>query len=168
MATRRKAASVPRKKKAASAAKLNARDFEAIRLLLSHYCMLIDKGDLKGLAALYHRNAVFSVSFDPVKSHTGRDTILAWYTRFFFDPPRKVGFPRHKLFEPCIIEQDGRVTATSYFDSDFVEADGKVRILAGRYDDVLVKERGRWYFKERSILIHHHYSPGTAQRGMAS
>lgn len=152
----------------ARARKLRPLDFEAIRQLLSHYCVLIDRGRLDELVALYHRDALFSVSFDSVKSHSGRDAILAWYSKFFYEPPRKVGSPRHKLFEPCILETQGRVTATSYFDSDFVEASGAVRILAGRYDDVLIKERGRWYFKERSILIHHHYSPGPAIAGMAS
>ena len=147
---------------------LGFQDFEAIRQLLSRYCMLIDQGDLLGLSELYHKNALFSVSFDSVKSHTGREAIHQWYARFFRERPGKVGFPRHKLFEPCIIAQDGRVTASSYFDSDFVEDSGAVRILAGRYDDELVKERGRWYFKSRTIIIHHHYSPGQAHAGMVA
>lgn len=147
---------------------LGFQDFEAIRQLLSRYCMLIDQGDLVGLSELYHRNATFSVSFDSVKSHSGREAILNWYARFFRERPGKVGFPRHKLFEPCIIAERGTVTASSYFDSDFVEESGAVRILAGRYDDVLVKNRGRWFFKSRTIVIHHHYSPGKAHPGMMS
>lgn len=152
---------------ATPAKSFTARDYEDARQLLSRYCMLIDQGRLQALSELYHRNAVFSVSFDKVKSHTGREAVLAWYTRFFNERPGKVGFPRHKLFEPCIVPEGDTLVASSYFDSDFVEAGGVVRILAGRYDDVLVKERGRWYFKQRSILIHHHYSPGKAVPGMA-
>jgi len=146
---------------------LGCHDFEDARQLLSRYCMLIDEGRLLDLSELFHRNALFSVSFDSVKSHIGRAAILAWYTRFFRERPGKVGFPRHKLFEPCITANGSTLIAASYFDSDFVEASGAVRILAGRYDDVLVKERGRWFFKQRTITIHHHYSPGQAQPGMA-
>lgn len=86
----------------------------------------------------------------------------------FVSAPAKVGFPRHKLFEPCIVADGATLSAASYFDSDFVEADGAVRILAGRYDDILVKDDGRWFFKQRTITIHHHYSPGQAQPGIAS
>lgn len=163
MATRPTASPASTKRKASA----SARDFEGARQLLSRYCMLIDQGKLLELSELFHRDAIFSVSFDSVKQHTGRDAVLAWYTRFFRERPGKVGFPRHKLFEPSLSASGGLVTASSYFDSDFVEASGDVRILAGRYDDVLIKERGRWFFKQRSIVINHHYSPGKASAGMA-
>ena len=142
-------------------------DYEGVRQLLSHYCVLIDHGKLVELSELYHSKALFSVSFDSVKNHTGRAAILAWYSRFFYQPPRKVRHPRHKLFEPCIVVNGNTATASTYFDSDFVEASGAVRILAGRYDDVLCKERGRWLFKERSITVCYHYSPGKGHEGMA-
>ena len=142
-------------------------DYEGVRQLLSRYCVLIDHGKLLELSELYHRKAVFAVSFDSVKNHTGRDAILAWYTRFFREPPRKVRHPRHKLFEPYIVVDGNTATASTYFDSDFVEARGAVRVLAGRYDDVLIKERGQWLFKERTITVCYHYSPGKGQEGMA-
>ncbi len=142
-------------------------DYEGVRQLLSRYCVLIDHGKLVELSELYHRKAIFSVSFDSVKNHAGRDAILAWYTRFFYEPPRKVRHPRHKLFEPYIVVNGNTATASTYFDSDFVESTGAVRILAGRYDDVVIKERGRWLFKERTITVCYHYSPGQGQEGMA-
>lgn len=153
--------------KAAAAPVTQLSDYEGVRQLLSRYCVLIDHGKLVELSELYHSKAKFSVSFDSVKSHSGRAAILAWYTRFFYEPPRKVRYPRHKLFEPYIVVNGNIASASAYFDSDFVEASGAVRILAGRYDDVLIKERGRWLFKERTITVCYHYSPDKAQEGMA-
>ena len=166
MATRPSAKVAAPARKAAAPVNQSS-DYEGVRQLLSRYCVLIDHGKLLELSELYHSKAIFSVSFDSVKNHTGRAAILAWYTRFFYAPPRKVRHPRHKLFEPYIVVNGNTATASAYFDSDFVEASGDVRILAGRYDDVLIKERGRWLFKERTITVCYHYSPDKAQEGMA-
>lgn len=147
---------------------LPASDYEGARTLLSRYCALIDQGQLVELSELFHRNAKFSVSFDSVPSHTGRDAILAWYTRFFSSRPGKVRYPRHKIFEPFLVVSGNAASASTYFDSDFVEPNDDVTVLAGRYDDVLIKERGRWFFKERTITICYHFSPGKGAEGMKS
>lgn len=141
-------------------------DYEGARQLLSRYCAFIDQGKLVELSELFHRDAIFSVSFDSAPSRVGRAAILAWYADFFQPRRGKFRYPRHKLFEPYLMLSGNSASASSYFDSDFVEASGDVRILAGRYDDVLVKERGRWLFKERSITVCYHYSPGKGQDGM--
>ncbi|MSQ69491.1 MAG: nuclear transport factor 2 family protein [Gammaproteobacteria bacterium] len=141
-------------------------DYEGARQLLSRYCALIDQGKLVALSELFHPQAIFSVSFDSAPKHVGRAAILAWYADFFRPRRGQFRYPRHKLFEPYLVLAGNTATATSYFDSDFVEASGAVRILAGRYDDVLVKERGRWLFNARTITVCYHYSPGTAREGM--
>ena len=148
----------------AKASKLS--DYEGARQLLSRYCALIDHGKLVELSELFHRQALFSVSFDSAERHVGRDAILAWYSDFFQGRPGKFRHPRHKLFEPYLVANGNTATASTYFDSDFVEPSGDVRVLAGRYDDVLVKERGRWLFKERTITVCYHYSPGKGEEGM--
>ncbi len=140
-------------------------DYEGARLLLSRYCQHIDQGQLKKLADLYHPEARFSVSFDSEPVHVGRAAILAWYANFFRSRPQ-VRHPRHKIFEPCLELAGNTAVAATYFDSDFVEGNGDVTVLAGRYDDVLIKQRGRWYFKERTITICYHFSPGKGQEGM--
>jgi hypothetical protein len=141
-------------------------DYESARQLLSRYCTLIDKGKLVELSELFHPNAKFSVSFDSVPIHTGREAILVWYTRFFNSRPGPVRHPRHKIFEPDLVVSGNSATASTYFDSDFVEPNDDVTILAGRYDDVLTRVRGRWLFMERSITICYHYSPGKSGDGM--
>lgn len=141
-------------------------DYEGARQLLSRYCAYIDQGKLVELSELFHLKATFSVSFDNTPSHVGRAAILAWYSDFFKPRRGKFRYPRHKLFEPYLVVAGNTATASSYFDSDFVEASGEVRILAGRYDDVLIKERGQWLFKARTITVCYHYSPGKGQEGM--
>jgi SnoaL-like domain len=164
-----KAAAAVRKssapKRTASAVSTSS-DYEGARQLLSRYCAAIDQGQLVELSELFHRNGKLSVSFDSAPSQVGRAAILAWYTDFFQPRRGKFRYPRHKLFEPYLTLDGNTASASSYFDSDFMEASGDVRILAGRYDDILIKERGRWFFKERTITVCYHYSPGKGEEGM--
>jgi hypothetical protein len=118
------------------------------------------------LGPLFHREATFSVSFERGRQHTGRETIQAWYERFFQRRPGQYRHMRHKIYEPLVILHGDTATAATYFDADSVDRDGKVHIIAGRYDDTLVKESGQWFFKERTISVLYHYSPGNGEEGM--
>ncbi len=143
-------------------------DYEGARQLLSRYCTLIDRGKLVELSELFHLEAIFSVSFDSADSHVGREAILAWYTQFFQERRGQARLPRHKLFEPHLLVSGDTGTSTAYFDSDFLEPSGAVRVLAGRYDDVLIKVRSQWFFKQRTITVNYNYSPGNGQEGMVA
>jgi hypothetical protein len=151
-----------------AAATATSSDYEGARQLLARYCFALDRGRLDELAPLFHRDAVFSVSFESEQKHTGRDTIHAWYSHFYQARPGQYRHPRHKLFEPMLSMNGDTVTSLTYFDSDFIDSDGNVRVIAGRYDDVLVKEQGQWFFKERTINVLYHYSPGKGEEGMQS
>jgi ketosteroid isomerase-like protein len=139
---------------------------EGVRQVLSRYCFALDAQALPELGALFHRDATFSVSFERAQQHTGRETIQAWYARFFQQRPGQYSHMRHKLYEPRVTIQGDSATTAAYFDSDAVDQDGKIHVIAGRYDDTLVKESGQWFFKERSITVLYHYSPGTSREGM--
>lgn len=141
-------------------------DYEGARQLLSRYCYALDRGNLGDLSALFHRDAVFSVSFESGQRHTGRETIQAWYHRFFQQRPGQNRHMRHKIFEPVMTMNNNIATASTYFDADSIEEDGSVRVVAGRYDDVLVKEQGHWFFKERTISVFYRYSPGKCDEAM--
>jgi ketosteroid isomerase-like protein len=142
-------------------------DYEGARQVLSRYCFALDRGRLQDLGSLFHRDAIFSVSFENGQKHTGRETIQAWYERFFQQRPEAYRHMRHKIYEPLMTVSGNTATASTYFDADSVEADGNVRVIAGCYDDVLVKENGQWFFKERTINVFYRYSPGASQEGMA-
>ena len=141
-------------------------DYEGARQLLSKYCFALDNGRLDELSFLFHRDAAFAVSFEGEKKHSGRDTIRSWYGQFYQARPGQYHHPRHKLFEPCLSMNGDTATASTYFDSDFLDPDGNVCIIAGRYDDVLVKDNGQWFFKDRTITVFYHYSPVKGEEGM--
>lgn len=143
-------------------------DYEGARQLLSRYCFALDRGRLDELAALFHRDASFSVSFDSEQKHLGRDTIQAWYGKFYQARPGQFRHPRHKIFEPFLTLNGNTATSCTYFDSDFIDPDGNIRSIAGRYDDVMIKEQGQWFFKDRTITVLYHYSPGKGEEGMVS
>ena len=141
-------------------------DAEGALQLLSRYCFALDGGKLEELGSLFHRDAAFSVSFESGQKHTGRDTIQAWYNRFFEQRPGQYRHMRHKIFAPLLTVTGDTATASTYFDADSVEEDGNVRVVSGRYDDVLVKEQGKWFFKDRTITVFYRYSPGKCEEGM--
>lgn len=143
----------------------NAADHEGVRQVLAHYCAFIDQGQVEALSELFLPTGELVVSFADGPPTRGRAAIAAWYREFFRGWP-KASHARHKIFEPCLRVDGATATASTYFDSDFVEGSGRVTILAGRYEDQLVKQRGRWFFAQRTITITHHYSPGKATEGM--
>ncbi|MGE0823419.1 MAG: nuclear transport factor 2 family protein [Candidatus Binatia bacterium] len=143
-----------------------AEDYEAVRQVLSRYCFALDRGQLEDLGRLFHRNADFSVSFENGTKHSGRETIQSWYQRFFQQRPDQYNHMRHKIYQSLLTVSGNVATASTYFDADSLEQGGKVSVVTGRYDDVLIKEEGQWFFKERTINVLYHYSPGSGQTGM--
>jgi SnoaL-like domain len=143
-------------------------DYEDVRQLLSCYCFALDSGRLEELSPLFHRDAAFSVSFENGRQHTGRDTIHAWYAQFYQARPGQFRHTRHKIYEPLLAIDGDTATSSSYFDSDSITIDGNVLVISGRYDDVMVKEKGQWFFKDRKITVLYHYSPGKGEEGMVS
>lgn len=143
-----------------------ASDYEGARQILSLYCHALDQQRLTDLGSLFHRDATFSVSFEGEQKHSGRETIEAWYGRFFQQRPGQQRHMRHKIFEPLLMVDGNTATAATYFDADSVDQGGAVRVVTGRYDDILVKEQGQWFFKERTITVLYHYSAGQCQEGM--
>lgn len=143
-----------------------AEDCEGVRQVLSRYCFALDRGDLSTLSSLFHRQAAFSVSFENGQRHNGRDTIHSWYARFFQQRPNDYQHMRHKIYEPLVTVSGSTATSSTYFDGESKDARGQVQIVAGRYDDALVKEGGQWFFKERTITVLYNYSPGSGQEGM--
>jgi ketosteroid isomerase-like protein len=141
-------------------------DYEGVRQVLSRYCFALDSGQLEALSPLFHHDASFSVSFESGQTHTGRAMIQAWYGKFFSQQPGQFRFLRHKIYEPQLTVTGNQATSVVYFDADSLQADGSVHVVAGRYDDTLVKEQGQWFFKDRIITVFYNYTPGTGQEGM--
>jgi hypothetical protein len=141
-------------------------DYQDVCQVLSRYCFALDRGRFEDLGPLFHRDAIFSVSFENGQKHTGRETIQAWYERFFQQRPGRYRHMRHKIYEPLVTINGNAATTATYFDADSVDQEGKIYVITGRYDDSLVKENGQWFFHERTITVFYHYSPGNGQEGM--
>ena len=73
---------------------------------------------------------------------------------------------RHKIYEPQLTIAGSQATSAAYFDAEWLQPDGHVHVVAGRYDDTLLKEHGQWFFKDRTITVLYNYTPGKGQEGM--
>ena len=122
-------------------------DTEQIRTLLFDYGRLLDLRDLAGYSRLFAKDGEWVGGFGSAK---GPAEILAFMQKNLgTGPNRNNSFHILSNFE---IEVKGD-TATAWSRWTFITpgADGKPVISqAGRYDDLLVREDGRWKFKRRS------------------
>lgn len=121
-------------------------DREEIRLLLLDYGRHLDNRDLKAYASLFAIDGEWVGGFGTVK---GRDAIQAFMEKNMGTGPNRAN--NYHLLSNFVIEVKGD-TATAWSRWAFVvpEPAGGARIAqAGRYDDTLVRENGRWRFKKR-------------------
>ena len=125
-------------------------DKEAIRDLLIEYGQRLDTGDWAGYSQLFARQGTWTGSFGTA---TGPAEILTMLRKSLgampaYDPTKVRGF---HLMTNCVIHVDGdRATAASRWTNFGRTDDNKlVPRLAGRYEDVLVREDGKWRFLAR-------------------
>jgi uncharacterized protein (TIGR02246 family) len=121
-------------------------DLEEIRTLLLDYGRHLDSRDLMAYSRLFAKDGEWVGGFGSAR---GPDAILAFMQKNLGTGPNR-GNTYHILsnFE-IVVDRD---TATAWSRWTFITpgADGKPVISqAGRYDDVLVREDGRWRFKRR-------------------
>jgi uncharacterized protein (TIGR02246 family) len=121
---------------------------EAIRDLMSAYCFYIDDGEFAKFAELFTADATFEAG--PLGKLQGRAAIQRFIES---SVPRRGEGParKHCTLNHLIRVNGAQAQADSYIivlrDSD----NGIIASLAGRYEDLLVKEDGQWRFKLRRI-----------------
>jgi hypothetical protein len=146
------AGALPTMALAAEPANLAARvqqieDREAIQRLLMEYGRSLDKRDFVTYSHLFASNGEWSGSFG---SFRGPAAIQAAMEKAFAnaaDIPKGTNF--HLMSNVIIDLQGDRATATSkwiFFKMDKSKPEGAI---AGRYDDVLIRENGAWKFLKR-------------------
>jgi SnoaL-like domain len=125
-------------------------DTDAIRDLLIEYGRLLDTGDWVGYSQLFARKGAWTGSFGTA---TGPTEILAMLRKSLGSvPPYDATKVRSfHLMTNCVVQIDGdRATATSRWTNFGRTDDNKlVPRLAGRYEDVFVREDGKWKFLSR-------------------
>lgn len=130
-------------------------DKDEIRELAARYCYLIDGKRYDEWVELFTEDGVFEVS--GLFRVEGRGAL-----RSFADgiPLNDRGLPG---FKHCtmnqLIELDGdRATVRCYF--LLVQESNPLRVdVAGRYEDVVVKREGRWWFQSRTAYFDYHSLP---------
>ena len=125
-------------------------DIEQIRLLLTDYGRLLDKRDLVGYSQLFAEDGVWDGGFGAAKGPAAILTMMRKQIGGELNEQPQKNFHLLTNFE---IEVGGD-TGKAWSRWTFVNqgADGKAGVAyAGRYDDQLVREHGRWRFKLRHV-----------------
>jgi len=121
---------------------------DAIRELMSAYCFYVDNGDFDKFSELFTEDATFEAG--PFGKLQGRraifDFINAQVPRPGEGPARK-----HCTLNHVIRLSGAEARGDSYVVVLRESSVGIMASLAGRYEDLLVKEAGGWRFKVRKI-----------------
>jgi len=122
-------------------------DIEEIRTLLTDYGRLLDLRDLEGYSKLFAKDGEWVGGFGSAK---GPAEILVFMQKNLGTGPNKTG--TYHILSNFEIEVKGdSATAWSRWTFIVPGPDGKpILSQAGRYDDLLVRENGRWRFKRRT------------------
>lgn len=126
---------------------------QQIERLLFLYAERIDAGDLTGVAELFRDAKITTPSVG--SEVAGYEEILNMYkssTRLYEDnTPRTKHTITNTIIE--IDEDHNKATARSYFTVYQALPDFPLQaIIAGRYQDTLVRFEGRWHFRERVMI----------------
>lgn len=144
--------------KAPVAASSWAEDHLAILQLLHKYCHAVDRGMAEHVADLFHQDGALLPRFESDERYAGREAVLGWYARYMENFRAKVRFLRHKIVSPVIEINGNEATSVCYLDADSISiANNVANVAFGRYDDTFVKDQGRWWFKERVIIVYYRY-----------
>jgi uncharacterized protein (TIGR02246 family) len=121
-------------------------DENEIRQLLLDYGRFLDSRDFKSYAALFARDGEWIGGFGSV---TGPANIQAFMEKNMGTGPNRQN--NYHLLSNFVITVNGD-TATAWSRWAFIVpgTTGATISQAGRYDDTLVRENGRWRFKKRT------------------
>ena len=144
----------------------NADEIVAIQQVLHKYCHVVDRGTVNEIGDLFHKDAVLLPAYESNEQYKGRDAVKGWYANYDNTLRASVRFLRHKIESPVIEVSGNEAASTCYLDADAItKSTDKPMIVFGRYDDKFIKEEGRWWFKERKIIVYYslpvdEYAPG--------
>jgi hypothetical protein len=138
----------------------------AILQLLHKYCHLVDRGTADEVVDLFHRNAVLLPRYENDERYEGHKAVRGWYARYMETFRSRVRYLRHKIESPVIEVTGNEATSVCYLDADSIMISTNEPMIAfGRYDDKFIKDNGRWWFKERAIIVYYTYPVATYREG---
>jgi hypothetical protein len=141
-------------------------DHLEILQVLHKYCHAVDRGIADDVAELFHPDAVLLPRYESDERYEGREAIRGWYQRYMENFRAKVRYLRHKIESPVIEITGNEATSVCYLDADSITISTNIAHIAfGRYDDKFIKDGGRWWFKERAIIVYYSYPLATYEEG---
>ncbi|MEW6296732.1 MAG: nuclear transport factor 2 family protein [Thermodesulfobacteriota bacterium] len=141
-------------------------DYIAIQQLLHRYCHVVDRGTADEVAELFHRDGALCPRYESDERYEGREAVRGWYARYMENFRTKVRHLRHKIESPVIEITGDEATSVCYLDADSISlSSNEPSVAFGRYEDKLIKDGGRWWFKERTIIVYYSYPIGTYREG---
>ncbi|MCS6925158.1 MAG: nuclear transport factor 2 family protein [Candidatus Binatia bacterium] len=141
-------------------------DYIAIQQLLHKYCHAVDRGTADEVAELFHPDGVLCPRYESDERYEGREAVRGWYARYMENFRTKVRYLRHKITSPVIDITGDEATSVCYLDADSVSlSSNQPSVAFGRYEDKLIKDGGRWWFKERTIIVYYSYSIESYREG---
>jgi len=133
-------------------------DHLAILQVLHKYCHVVDRGTADEVAELFHRDGVLLPRYESDERCEGREAVRGWYARYMENFRAKVRYLRHKIESPVIEIAGNEATSVCYLDADSITiSTNAANVAFGRYEDKLIKDEGRWWFKERTIIVYYSY-----------
>jgi hypothetical protein len=133
-------------------------DHLAILQVLHKYCHVVDRGTAEEVAELFHRDGVLLPRYESDERCEGREAVRGWYARYMENFRAKVRYLRHKIASPVIEIAGNEATSVCYLDADSITiSTNAANVTFGRYEDKLIKDEGRWWFKERTIIVYYSY-----------
>jgi hypothetical protein len=132
-------------------APLSAEDKLAIHELLARYAWAFDTGDVEGFVACFTADAILCEdAFEQPDRWVGTDAVREM-ARFFFSRPSFPGRQHH--VSQILVEGAGsQATVRSFcFVTDCKGEPPYPLRFAGHYLDQVVRQDGRWLFRERLI-----------------
>jgi uncharacterized protein (TIGR02246 family) len=130
-------------------------DESQISATLSAYCQLLDDGHFESWSDLFTEDARLSF---PGRDAEGRDAIRALMEQVQPDGARGKHMTSNTTLQ---VNGDTATSATDYL-MVRAGAEGVGIVSAGRYHDTLVREDGKWRFRERRITF---LEPGGSSGG---
>jgi hypothetical protein len=129
-------------------------DVVAIEQLLHRYCFFVDGGTPDEVASLFHYTATLNPVYSGEPACQGRRAVREWYVAYDRNFRTTVDHLRHCVTNPLVEVRGNEATARCYMTADaIIKKTGIPTTWLGYYVDRLIKEDGRWYFKERAIHV---------------
>jgi len=123
-------------------------DKEAIRELFSEYCFRMDDGQYRGVAELFCEDGEWIASYTRAK---GREAIGAMFAGMI--PDKTSGVLRKHCVLNSLIRIDGdTATARAAYLVFVGEGKGPRPVVAGTYEDELVRTGEGWRFRSRRLV----------------